>query len=278
MKRFGVVTENTCEFEVSYLTGGKRSSLPKDANAFYELYVKDDAGNLINVPVLVTNFRDAFDNEPNKEMDYESSRLVHRFFISDTISGIDSLGGYNNEAVPAVIRYAKSAKLRVQINPGSNGKIRRPLLQLDFEERFTSQINRDTKTQVTYFVDYYQDMTAVYSTLIALFVITNLIALIAIVVRICYHYKHNPPKVMGTKFTQNIVTHSLFYVIDEWSYYTFWFCFFVCGYWFLMYKMSNSAVLLLPSTEEVNSFYDKFEVVFYMVLAFRTAAMLFRII
>lgn len=61
-------------------------------------------------------------------MDYENSRLVHRFFISDTISGIDSLGGYNNEAVPTVIRYAKSAKLRVQLDPGSNGKIRRPLL------------------------------------------------------------------------------------------------------------------------------------------------------
>ena len=46
-------------------------------------------------------------------MDYDNSRLVHRFIISDTISGIYSLGGYNNEAVPTIIRYAKSAKLRV---------------------------------------------------------------------------------------------------------------------------------------------------------------------
>lgn len=65
MKRFGVVTENICDYELSSLTGGRTSSLPKDANAFYELYVEDDSGSLVNVPVLVTNFRDAFDGEPN---------------------------------------------------------------------------------------------------------------------------------------------------------------------------------------------------------------------
>ena len=58
MKRFGVVTENECDYELKQLTGGSKSSLPKDANAFYELYVKDDQGNLIDVPVLVKNFRD----------------------------------------------------------------------------------------------------------------------------------------------------------------------------------------------------------------------------
>jgi hypothetical protein len=39
MKRFGVVTENICEYELAGLTGGSFDLLPKDANAFYELYV-----------------------------------------------------------------------------------------------------------------------------------------------------------------------------------------------------------------------------------------------
>jgi hypothetical protein len=38
---------------------------------------------------------------------------VRRFFISETISGINTLGGYLSSAAPNVIRIAKSVKLRV---------------------------------------------------------------------------------------------------------------------------------------------------------------------
>jgi len=58
----------------------------------------------------------------------------------------------------------------------------------------------------------------------------------------------------------------------------FWVTFIVTGYWFINYKMSTRAVLLLPSTAATNSFYDKFDVVFYMMLACRTGAVLFRIV
>lgn len=133
-------------------------------------------------------------------------------------------------------------------------------------------------TTVTYFVDYYEDISEQNSALLGILIATNILIFFVIVFRIYYHYKHNPPAVLGPKFTQNIITHSIFYIIDEWSYIMFWVTFFVTGYWFINYKMSTRAVLLLPSTAATDSFYEKFDVIFYMMLAFRTAAVLFRIV
>ena len=48
----------------------------------------------MDVPVLIKGFRDVNGDKPNQSLNYESSRLVHRFFMYDTISGIEKDGGY----------------------------------------------------------------------------------------------------------------------------------------------------------------------------------------
>lgn len=111
MKRFGIVTKNDCNYDLINLSRGK--NLPKDANAFFELYITDSSKNLVNVPVLITNYIDSTGASPNTDLNLQTSRLVKRFFISDTISGIDNSGGYANGVAPKVIRYAKSVMLRV---------------------------------------------------------------------------------------------------------------------------------------------------------------------
>jgi hypothetical protein len=144
MRRFGVVTEIECDYELQGLTGGT-AEIPKDANAFYELFIKDKNGNLIDVPVLISNFRDFEGDTPNTDLDMDNSRLVKRFFISDTISGIDAQGGYlSGEKSPLFIRYAKSVKLRVQLDPNTQEHILMPLLYIEFEERPVNSINADT--------------------------------------------------------------------------------------------------------------------------------------
>ena len=79
MKEFGVVTRNVCEFELDLLKTNNKDTLPTDANAFFELYIMDSEERLIDVPVRITNYT------PARK---ETSPLVHRFFIYDTISGI----------------------------------------------------------------------------------------------------------------------------------------------------------------------------------------------
>jgi len=50
--------------------------------------------NLINVPVLISNFKNSADEYPNKPLDYTTSKMVRRFFIAETISGVTTSGGY----------------------------------------------------------------------------------------------------------------------------------------------------------------------------------------
>lgn len=102
MKEFGVVTRNVCEFELFKLTENDADTLPTDANAFFELYIEDQAGNLKDVPVLIKNFRDGNEQYPNKLSELED-HLVHRFFIYDTVSGVV---GEAENASPQVVRYA----------------------------------------------------------------------------------------------------------------------------------------------------------------------------
>jgi len=92
------------------------------------------------VPVLIKNFRDIDGGSPNSgnEIDFETSRLVHRFFIYDTISGIkkgyvENLSPRKNVS-PKYVRFASAVKVTVQMDPSSQEKIRKPMLTIDYSE------------------------------------------------------------------------------------------------------------------------------------------------
>lgn len=57
MMRFGAVTESLCEFELSKLESLNQESILKDANYFFDLYIKDRNDNLIDVPIIIRNYR-----------------------------------------------------------------------------------------------------------------------------------------------------------------------------------------------------------------------------
>lgn len=147
--------------------------------------------------MLISNFRDFEGDQPNLSLNQETSRLVKRFFISDTISGIDSQGGYvAGDKSPLYIRYAKSVKLRVQLSSDVEEHILTPLLYLDFEERPVNTINAASTTQISYFVDYFEDVSNIKNDLIGIFVTANIIVLAIVIVRIYNWIKHNPPSVL----------------------------------------------------------------------------------
>lgn len=65
--------------------------------------------------------------------------------------------------------------------------------------------------------------------------------------------------------------------MSVWVSIIYWLCFFVSGYYFIMYKMSDNVLLLLPSTNEEFSFYDVFWVIFVIMLVFKTCAIVYKI-
>mmetsp|Transcript_23765 Transcript_23765/g.18155 ORF Transcript_23765/g.18155 Transcript_23765/m.18155 type:complete len:136 (-) Transcript_23765:1720-2127(-) len=93
MLKVGTLTETVCEFYLYKLLD--QASLPQEANAFFELYVLGSNGQLIDVPVLMRNFIDSSGNSPNSADSEQSSwRLTRRFFIYDTLSGIEDTNGF----------------------------------------------------------------------------------------------------------------------------------------------------------------------------------------
>jgi len=53
---FGTTIENSCTFDLSSLTSSSAYDHPANQNMFYELYIQDYNGDLIDVPVLIRNY------------------------------------------------------------------------------------------------------------------------------------------------------------------------------------------------------------------------------
>ena len=79
---------------------------------FYEMFLLDWNDNMIDVPVKITNINEGeMDNTQNIDMD--AWMLVTRFFVADTIGGINTNDGWRNGIPPIVVRYAESIKLKI---------------------------------------------------------------------------------------------------------------------------------------------------------------------
>lgn len=126
MEQFGVITKNACNLELDVLLDPLQQ--PEEANAFYELYIEDRIGQLVDVPIVVWNQRDDLGEYPNKAFSMETSRMTKRFVMIDTVSGITESGGYYANSQPKYIRFVENIKLTVQLDPNTEEHIRRPLL------------------------------------------------------------------------------------------------------------------------------------------------------
>lgn len=91
LMKFGATIKETCNFDLSTLTSLSPYDHPKNQNMFYELYIKDFNGDLIDVPVLIQNMYDRNGGKPNIDASSDENgwRLVRRFFLFDTKSGVE---------------------------------------------------------------------------------------------------------------------------------------------------------------------------------------------
>ena len=135
MLKFGAVTENTCEYNLAQLVQWDEDKLPQEANTFFELFIKDRNGNLVDVPVLIRNFKNSQGLSINEGPYSESWRFTRRFFIYDTLSGIDQVNGYTNGTLPTIIRWASTIKMKITLDPTANERIYSPYLEITYMEK-----------------------------------------------------------------------------------------------------------------------------------------------
>jgi len=108
--------------------------MPLQANAFFELFIENANNQLVDVPILIKNYRDRDGAAPNESLNLDSSKLMHRFFIHDTISGIEQTNGYKARATPEIIRHASMVQVTVQMDPDAEERIKRPLVEIEYTE------------------------------------------------------------------------------------------------------------------------------------------------
>lgn len=93
-------------------------------NSFFELYLatgKEDEMRLVDVPVMVTNYRDKEGKYPNKNgLNLETSKLVRRFFLFDTLSGVTgpsykTMLDERHMVRPDYVKYAKKVKVTIEL-------------------------------------------------------------------------------------------------------------------------------------------------------------------
>lgn len=77
------------------------------------MYLVDYNGDLIDVPVKIQNYQ-LSGEYINRSKFLNDWALMRRFFIYDTLSGVeDKDGGYRSGAMPTVVRYAKKMSLKI---------------------------------------------------------------------------------------------------------------------------------------------------------------------
>jgi len=88
----GTILKNSCSIDLSSLLNS--STLPRNANLFFEMYMVDYDGDLIDVPIKIQNLINENGAEPNQEAVMDNWILTRRFMVIDTISGISTKNGF----------------------------------------------------------------------------------------------------------------------------------------------------------------------------------------
>ena len=127
-------------------------------------------------------------------------------------------------------------------------------------------------------MDYYQDMSAFWKSLLIAFIIFQIFILAIIIFKLVFWLKQNPPSILKTKFPSVLALKLIYLVCDVWSEIMFWLVFFTTAYWFVTYKLQANAFILLPSIDDWSTSYKIFDIIFGLILGFRVIAILIKIV
>ena len=132
MKKFGTMTENSCEFNLDNLINPP-AYLPTSESMIYELFLEDDKGMMIDVPVLIRNLKLKDGSQPNVgEVPLDTWVFKRRFTIFDSHTGITQPNGYLSGAKPKYLRYAHETKIKVTLDPTQLERIYRPYVIISY--------------------------------------------------------------------------------------------------------------------------------------------------
>lgn len=150
---------------------------------FYELYLVDYNGNLIDIPILVDNIIGLQGDSPNQGSVSSAWILTRRFFLFDTISGI-TVENFP-QGPPTVIRYAKTFTLKINLDNTQEEMIYVPYLYVQYRERTASYINQNSLTKVSFNTEYMLETTSFWKGASATFYVFIAVFVLILIIVVC---------------------------------------------------------------------------------------------
>lgn len=170
-------------------------------------------------------------------------------------------------------------RLTVQMDPGKEERIRKPLLEIDYRT-YKTDIITDLSVEVpaSFYFDYYEEGAAFEQSGEIIVYVFNALVLLVVAVRMYYWIKMNPPRYVARHWGVSFGMKLLLVICDVWSNIMFTVYFAVTSYWFIMYKMQSNAYLLMPQKNIENSTYDIFFVFLCLIIGTKTLAVFMTIL
>lgn len=201
------------------------------------MFLIDYNGNLIDVPVLISNVVGPQGDTPNRESDNSRWILTRRFFLFDTISSITIDDWGKEKAIPQVIRYAKTFKLKVNLDINNEEMINVPYLEIDYRERSAAYIAENSLTTVFFNTEYILSTTEFWKGASAAFwTFMGIFLLILLIVTCVLADRPALTTDFAARFTYLSVKTTM-NALDIFSTLFFWYLFATTGYWFVFFKL-----------------------------------------
>ena len=267
----------TWQFDLQPLVD--RTLALKNLNYFFELFLVDYNGDLIDVPVLIDNFVDSSGTYPNRGSTDESKwRFVRRFFLYENISATEGTGEYLNPTKASTYAtFIHESRLVFELDRGGDETIYVPYLHLFYRTITSSLVTTQYPTEVIIVVQWKMSYSHFYDVALGFLIAIHVLVLIWVIWRAYKWILLHPQNYESAFFIFYIGVQLIYETFKIWSTLIFWFLF-VCSFvWFVTFKLASAFYVLLPDNYDWVSNYRTPEIIFGCMVSIRIIVIAYEI-
>lgn len=276
-RRVGLGLFDECQFDLWPLVN--RTLNAPNINYFYEMFLEDYNGELIDVPVLIDNFVDAGDSYPNRDNDnMDEWRLVRRFFLYENVSAIEGEGEYVNPTQPPTyVRWLQEARLVYELDPNYDETMYVPYLHLFYYSIESSLVEDNYPYRTVTVTQWRMDGSNFRQTALGFLITTHVLVVIWAAWKTYKWFVLHPQNFEAANFLVYLIIRVFVEIIQAWSHFIFWFLFIITLVWFVFFKFEAAFYIALPDNYDWENNYRTFEIIFGCMLSLKILVVWYRV-
>ena len=156
------------------------------------------------------------------------------------LSGIDTQDGYINGAAPQYVRYAKTIKFKVSLDPDNAEMLYVPYLEIEYRERRLNDIKTIDSlrfSNVQFVSEYMMDTSGFWGLARGLFITLLVILGLTTIIRVYILYSSDRLETDQSALLSSAIVRCLTLGLELFSNIFFWYMFAMSAWWFIFYKL-----------------------------------------